>query len=277
MIQLLSCGYHTVHHDGIVRNRPNGSGSYIFVFFKSRAEVKLYETTYEVDKHTFVLFQPTTPHFYREIESPFINDWFHCWGEELEALLDEIQFPADTPVKASDPVMVSRFIQELQATFHMGGKLKERIIDCELRSFFMKLADLQQRTTHEKLRRYYLPFSELRNELYSNPQNHYTVSQLASRFNLSKSYFQHIYKDLFQCSVMSDMIQARLGHAKYLLDHSEHSISHIASLCGYENETHFMRQFKRYVGVSPRRYRFRGSSSAAASPRTAGRSWPSPH
>lgn len=258
MIQLLSCGYNTVHQDGIVRERPNGSGTYIFVFFKSRAEVRLMGTTYEVDKHTFVLFRPTTPHRYRELDNPFINDWFHCTGEEMEGLLTEIHFPVDTPVKASDPMMVSRFVQELQATFHMGGRLKEAIIDCDLRSFFMKLADVQHRTTNEKLRRYYVQFIELRNELYSTPQPHRTVSELAARLNMSKSYFQHIYKELFHTSVMSDMIQARLEHAKYLLDHSEHSITHIASLCGYDNETHFMRQFKRYVGVSPRNYRYRG-------------------
>lgn len=257
MIRLLSCGYHTIHQDGIVRNRPNGSGNYTFVMFKSRAEVRIRDVIHEVDKHTFVLFRPTTPHSYREIESPYINDWFHCQGDELEALLDEIRFPTDTPVKASDPMMVSRFIQELQATFHMGGRLKERILDCDVRSFLMKLADVQQRTAHEKLRRYYLPFSELRNELYCEPQQHHTVAELAARLNMSKSYFQHLYKELFQRSVMSDMIQARLEHAKYLLDHSEHPIAQIASLCGYENETHFMRQFKRYVGVTPRGYRYR--------------------
>jgi len=257
MIQLLSCGYNTFHYDGIVRNRPHGSGNYTFVFFKSRSEVTLYDKTYDIEKHTFILFQPATPHSYRELESPFINDWFHCKGEGLVSLLSRSNFPVDTPIKASDPVLVSRFIKELQATFRLGGDLRDDIIDCDLRSFFMKLADLQQRTAPEKLSRYYLPFLELRNELYSIPQNNLSVSELAARLNMSKSYFQHIYKELFHCSVMHDMINARLEHAKYLLDHSEHSITHIASLCGYENDTHFMRQFKKFVGVSPRRYKFR--------------------
>lgn len=257
MLKLLSCGYHGVHHDGIIRNRPNGSGSYTFVFFKSRAEVKLHGSTFTASKHTFVLFQPATPHYYRELESPFINDWFHCKGDELEAFLLDLNFPVDTPIAASDPLLISRCIMDLQQTSRLGGPNRDRIIDCDLRSFFMKLGDLRERTAPDKLSRYYAPFSELRSELYRSPHENVSVPELASRFNMSKSYFQHIYKDLFHCSVVTDLINARLERAKYLLDHSELSVSHIASLCGYENDTHFMRQFKKFVGVSPRQYKFR--------------------
>jgi AraC family transcriptional regulator of arabinose operon len=81
------------------------------------------------------------------------------------------------------------------------------------------------------------------------------VEQIASRVNLSKSYFQHIYKELFGCSVVSDIINGRLEYAKYLLGNSSLSIAVISKMCGYENDTHFMRQFKRFVGVTPSQYR----------------------
>jgi len=260
MIDLLSCGYHGIHYDGIIRNRPTGSGNYTFVFFKSNAEVMLNDETFNVEKNTFVLFQPTTPYYYRELESPFINDWFHCKGEDVEPLLRKANLPVDTLIKASDPLLISRAIMELENTFRLGGTLRDEIIDCDLRSFFMKLGDLQDRTAPNKLSRYYIPFSELRNEIYRYPQKNATVSELAARLTMSKSYFQHIYKDLFGCSVMSDMITARLEHAKYLLDHSELSVTDIAHLCGYENDTHFMRQFKKFVGVSPRQFKFRSEA-----------------
>ncbi|TYP76534.1 helix-turn-helix domain-containing protein [Paenibacillus methanolicus] len=256
MLTLLSCGYHSIHHDGILRNRPSGSGSYTFVLFKSRAEVTLGGSAFSVPSHTFILFRPTTPHAYRELESPFINDWFHCAGDELPAFLQELNFPADTPIVASDPMLLSRGIMDLQHTFRLGGPLRDRILDCDLRSFFMKLSDLRERTAPDKLGRYYVPFSELRDQLYRSPQLHISVTALAKRFHMSKSYFQHIYKDLFQCSVVTDMINARLEHAKYLLDHTELPVTRIASLCGYENDTHFMRQFKKFVGLTPRQYRY---------------------
>lgn len=257
MLKLFSCGYRTVHMEGIVRNRPHGSGYYTFVFFKSKAEVTIHGKTAIAEKHTFILFQPQTPHHYRELESPFVNDWLHCDGTDFQQFLLSIQFPLDTLIEASDSQLISRCMMELQNNARLRGMLRDRIVDCDLRSFFMKLSDLLKRTAPHQLHRYYIQFNELRNELYLAPHLHFTVAELAAGLNLSKSYFQHIYKELFGCSVMADIILARLEHAKYLLDHSELPIAQIAHACGYENDTHFMRQFKKFVGVSPRTFRFR--------------------
>lgn len=257
MLKLFSCGYHTIHHEGIVRNRPNGSGNYTFVCFNSSAEVRIHEETTIVEKNTFILFQPLTPHYYRELESPFINDWFHCNGDDFEQFLMSVKFPMDTLIEASDPMLISRCIKELQNSYRLDGSLRERIIDCELRSFFMKLSDVRERTAPHQLNRYYIQFTDLRNDLYRSPHMNPSVTELASKLNLSKSYFQHIYSELFGCSVMRDIINARLEHAKYLLDHTELSVSQIANSCGYENDTHFMRQFKKFIGISPRKYRYR--------------------
>ncbi|KQY94430.1 AraC family transcriptional regulator [Paenibacillus sp. Root52] len=261
MLKLISCGFHTIHHEGIIRNRPNGSGHYTFVFFNSRAEVTLREQAMIVEKNTFILFGPETPHAYREMENPFINDWFHCYGANMTDFLMELNFPLDTPIEASDPLLISRCVMELQTINRLDGSLRERIIDCDLRSFFMKLSDLRERTAPHQLNRYYIGFNELRNELYRSPHQNISVAELAIRLNISKSYFQHIYKQLFGCSVMTDMINGRLEHAKYLLDHSEMSVTEISSSCGYDNDTHFMRQFKKFVGTSPRQYRFRREAS----------------
>ncbi len=133
-----------------------------------------------------------------------------------------------------------------------------KIIDSDIRTLFMKLSNLLERAAlPDKTSRYFRQFSELRGELYSSPQTHLPVEKIASRVNLSKSYFQHIYKELFGCSVVSDMINGRLEYAKYLLQNSSLSIAAISKMCGYENDTHFMRQFKRFVGVTPSQFRSR--------------------
>ena len=42
------------------------------------------------------------------------------------------------------------------------------------------------------------------------------------------------------------------------------SISSLAAFCGYDNELHFMRQFKKGTGMTPSQYReaHRGSSAS---------------
>ncbi|WP_258168564.1 AraC family transcriptional regulator, partial [Paenibacillus sp. AR247] len=111
--------------------------------------------------------------------------------------------------------------------------------------------------------RYLHQLSEIRSELYRSPQTSYSLDELAASVNLSKSYFQHLYKDLFGCSVSSDMINSRLEYAKYLLDNSSLSIGGIAKMCGYENETHFMRQLQKIRIGHPERLYEKESSAPA--------------
>ena len=81
------------------------------------------------------------------------------------------------------------------------------------------------------------------------------VNEISAGLNLSTSYFQHIYKQLFGVSVMSDIIRSRIEYACYLLSNNADSISEIAFRCGYENKEHFTRQFKEITGFTPRQYR----------------------
>ena len=53
----------------------------------------------------------------------------------------------------------------------------------------------------------------------------------------------------------SDIITSRLEYSKYLLDSTDHSISNISSMVGYENDVHFMYMFKKKTGFTPSQYR----------------------
>lgn len=255
MIELSSCGYRYIHPNGIMIDRPHGSGDYAFVFFRSRAEVVVAGSRTICNRDCYILFGPKTPHLYRESDLPFVNDWFHCTGEGVSELLNELRLPLDTLLPATDPSLISRSITEMHRIRKTGGPLMQRILDAEIRSLLMKLSNLHEMSLTEKQGRYFRQFSELRDELYNSPQRHYTVDMLAAKLNLSKSYFQHLYRELFGCSVITDMIHGRLEYAKYLLRHSAYSVSTIASMCGYQHDTHFMRQFKKFVGVTPGHYK----------------------
>jgi AraC family transcriptional regulator of arabinose operon len=258
MIRLINCGYNFIHRhgEGFVINRPGGSGNYAFVFFRSNSEVILNGKHLVAEKNSYILFSPATPHLYKVLEDPFVNDWFHCDANEMQEFLLQINFPMDTLVKAPDPLQITRCIMELHSINKLGGPLRDKIIDSDIRALLMKLSNFLERAAQsDKTSRYFRQFSELRGELYSSPQTHLPVEEIASRVNLSKSYFQHIYKEIFGCSVVSDIINSRLEYAKYLLGNSSLSIAAISKMCGYENDTHFMRQFKRFVGVTPSQYR----------------------
>lgn len=265
MIRLINAGYQFIHKNGIFVNRPGGSGDYAFVLFKSRAEVKIGGRTETADKDCCVLFSPNTPHSYRHLDKPFVNDWFHCKGNDMGDLLREIDFPTDKLIRLIDPFMVSRRIMDLQNLLRESSPFRVSIADQELRSLLMRLRiACTQAEVPDTAGRYYMALSAIRNELYGSPSVRVSVEELAARVNLSKSYFQHLYKELFNCPVMSDMINGRVEYAKYLLGNTYLPVGDIASLCGYENETHFMRQFKKFTGLTPSQYKKKRLESGAS-------------
>ena len=134
--------------------------------------------------------RPDTPHLYRELERPFVNDWFHCDGYEIMGFLTQMNLPSDTLNKAVDSLLITRCIRELHSIIRLGGPLRDKIIESDIRNLLMKLSNLLERANlPDKTSRYNGQFSELRGELYSSPQTHLSVEKIVSRVNLSKSYF----------------------------------------------------------------------------------------
>ncbi|MDF2540162.1 MAG: transcriptional regulator, AraC family, partial [Herbinix sp.] len=83
----------------------------------------------------------------------------------------------------------------------------------------------------------------------------WTVARLSHQVNLSPSHFQRLYKNTFGMTCIADVIACKMEYAKASLSGTGGTIREISTLCGYENEEHFMRQFKREVGMTPSQYR----------------------
>lgn len=82
---------------------------------------------------------------------------------------------------------------------------------------------------------------------------------MAEKLHLSCGYLQNIYKETFFTTCMSDVIESRITYAKELLVETDFPIGLISNLCGYNNDVHFMRQFKKLSSLTPTKYRILNS------------------
>ncbi|MBR3629030.1 MAG: substrate-binding domain-containing protein [Oscillospiraceae bacterium] len=96
---------------------------------------------------------------------------------------------------------------------------------------------------------------KLRREIHKAPELAWNLTELAKRLNISRSYVQKLYKEQFGISYMDDLIDARISRAKQLLTTTDLRIQEVAASCGYQNSTHFMRQFREKTGMSPSAFR----------------------
>ena len=82
-----------------------------------------------------------------------------------------------------------------------------------------------------------------------------TVEDLADVCKLNRSYFSKLFKDNMGCPPQEFLIRLRLAKAAELMKTTGDSIGDISVMCGYPNQFHFSRAFKKRYGVSPREWR----------------------
>ena len=82
-----------------------------------------------------------------------------------------------------------------------------------------------------------------------------SVELLSELCGLSEVYFRRIFLHKIGLSPKEYIIKGRMQRAAELLRAGELEVSEIATLCGYAEPCHFSREFKRYYGVSPSKYK----------------------
>lgn len=113
---------------------------------------------------------------------------------------------------------------------------------------------------HDKLR----PHMEM-NEVLEYVREHYAeqikVEDMAGIMHLSPSQFERRFKKVFQITPMKHLLNVRLRAACSLLSTTNDTIAKIALETGFYDHSHFIRSFRKVMGMSPREYRERGHKS----------------
>lgn len=95
----------------------------------------------------------------------------------------------------------------------------------------------------------------------ANLQRSISLPELADVANLSASQFSHVFKTQTGISPMKYLRRLRMERARQLLATSGLSVKEIMAMSGYNSKNHFARDFKRYFGLPPSKYRNSGSGS----------------
>ena len=82
-----------------------------------------------------------------------------------------------------------------------------------------------------------------------------SLEEMAAELGMSQYYFCHLFKQSMGISPHQYLIQQRVERAKFLLSRSKRSIASIAVECGFANQSHLARYFRRYTGVNPSQFR----------------------
>jgi PAS domain S-box-containing protein len=81
------------------------------------------------------------------------------------------------------------------------------------------------------------------------------IKELAALMHLSVSQFERRFRKAFQISPLKHIMNVRIRAASLMLTTTNDTIASIALDCGFYDHSHFTRNFRKTMGVSPRDYR----------------------
>lgn len=253
-MKIISIGYDFRHGSDFVISRPFGLNEYLFLIIRSTASFEINGQTMQILPGSMILIDKNTPHSFCADSDFFINDWIAFTLNESEHLSDlENILNFNTFFTSPDVSMCSEIIKLICAEKNSSGIFKESNIQNMLQIIYNKLRDNSKACKTDI--QYHNELQKVRNKIYANPCEKFTIEKLASEINLSKSYFQHCYKVYFNTTPIADVINSRIEYSKQLLMSTSFTISKISDIIGYQNDAQFIKQFKAVVKTTPLQYR----------------------
>lgn len=265
MFTVMHAGLNMRHPDTFFISQPAGTPGYLLLVVRTKASFTIGQDSFVTTPNSAVLIKHSTPYFYRGLDGEYADDWVHfdCSQEDLESI-SGICF--NLPFSLSNPAVFSSYIQQIlwekneeptDVFSHAEpDRLHEENLDMLIRLLLHNLLRVQQAGTDCSPYNPYLPkLQSLRLTLQTEPCRKYSTEQIAASLGISVSYFQHLYRKLFDVSFQTDLIHMRIEYAKGLLLNTDLTIARIAELCGYSSEIHFYRQFRKVTGMTPSAYR----------------------
>jgi len=203
-----------------------------------------------------IFFAPGTAR-YMFFPQDTVQNWMNLDVSFCE-LLEQYGIPMNQVLYPGDTSFISEIFRKLELEYFSDNPYKQTLMEGYVREFVVKLARaLQDNTPAVTVRREdELKMRDLRIDVLSQPEKRWTVAEMATLVSLSPSRFHAVYKTIFATSPMQDLIDARVHYAKSLLLSNERlTLSAIAEKLGYNDQYHFIRQFKAVTGQTPGAFR----------------------
>lgn len=206
------------------------------------------------------LIEPNCKHIYNADEK---NPWHYIWivfkGLTVHQYITSCGLSKDQPVyypKSYDTQTAQKIKEHLFAILDSPHQTKPYILG-HLHLFFDALilnASIQNmHTVNSPLSNIYL--TEAVRYIRFHYKDISSVEEISEFCNVSRSHLTRLFKEYLHVSLQDYLIQYRLGKAQELLMNSDDSISEIAYQVGYQNETNFLRAFKKKCNVTPSQWR----------------------
>ena len=212
-----------------------------------KGTLEIYDKQYKIKNGDMFFIPPNTKmRYYPDKENPWEYVWFAFKDEQVLTYSHQVGFTKENPT-CGNP--------NHQKVNHLFKKLFTSLIENEC-GYFSVLATFYQimdiLIAHPSL----TEIQQLKKLLDENVVTpNFSVEQFCRDIGISHAHLLRLFKNAYQTTLIKYISHKRIELARELLVTTDLSVSSVAFSCGFSDELHFMKTFKKTTGKSALQYR----------------------
>ncbi|UMB59219.1 AraC family transcriptional regulator [Lutibacter sp. A80] len=243
------------HH---YRIREKGASQYIFIYCtKGRGEITLNREKTLISPNQFFIIPKNTPHEYKANDiDPWSIYWFHFNGVIAPQLYDRyITTNSNNYKNAPFSIEKIKLFEKIFSSFDRNY-LENHLEYANLLSLnFISSFIYHDFELTIKMSNNDTLVDSIKKDLLNNLDKNFTLDEIASKFNYSKSYLHTKFKLDTGYPILVFFNLKKIQKACEYLNYTDLSIKEISFKLGFEDPLYFSRVFKNLMGKSPRTYK----------------------
>ncbi len=117
------------------------------------------------------------------------------------------------------------------------------------------ISDFTNRVHQLNEAKYSAPITACQNYIYNHLYGDISLDHLAEICHLSPNYLSSLFKKEVGIPISEFIQQLRIDEAKKLLDLTNYSIAEIGTFLNFNDQSYFIKTFKKHTGLTPKQYR----------------------
>ena len=211
-----------------------------------KGTLEIGDQTYDIDSEQMFFIPPGVKmRYYPKSDALWEYVWFALTGNAARQYGELLGFSLDNPVIQSSyfPKIRHSLKSMFESLDDTGGYFSA------LSCFYEIMEICTSYAPRTGIRR----IKKLIDESFAFPA--FNIQQLCYDAGISHAHMLRLFKDAYGTTVKKYVIQKRIALACELLVSSDLSVKSVAYSCGFSDELHFMKTFKKETGLSALQYK----------------------
>lgn len=235
--------------------RTQNSFTWHFVLSGSGV-LEIYEKEYKIKGGEMFFIPPHTKmRYYPDKNDPWEYVWFTFKDESAREYSQLVGFSSENPVCECESMRFQKIEKVLKKLFNSlteneGGYFRV------LSAFY----EIMEISTTNSAPTGIRQVKKLLDENFAT--QFFSIEQLCFDVGISHAHLLRLFKEAYGVTIVKYIIKKRIELACELLLTTDLSVSSVAYSCGFSDEIHFMKTFKREIGKSALKFRREGNAKA---------------